>query len=189
MVAVILVTRKWFAIIPAIVNPINFIIDAPFGRFTPKDKSIFLLDGKLHICSATYMYFTQSSRNQDVDIHGAGLACLFPLHIPQLAALTYKYRHFTAFDPFTPTDIPRPAISPPLPQQGHHFAFANTFTLQIPHHSASVRDLIQCHQWLSDGFLPILSTCAGIPKLGIQSPNVLDWNNDVGLWARRKYLP
>ncbi|KAJ3480805.1 hypothetical protein NLI96_g8095 [Meripilus lineatus] len=39
------VTRKWFAIIPAIVNPINFIIDAPFGRFTPKDKSIFLLDG------------------------------------------------------------------------------------------------------------------------------------------------
>ncbi|CAL1711376.1 unnamed protein product [Somion occarium] len=37
--------RKWFTIIPLIVCPINFLIDAPFGRFTPKEHSIFLLDG------------------------------------------------------------------------------------------------------------------------------------------------
>ncbi|KAI0079256.1 hypothetical protein K474DRAFT_1705748 [Panus rudis PR-1116 ss-1] len=39
------VTRKWFALIPPVLCPVNFIIDAPFGRFAPKDNSIFMLDG------------------------------------------------------------------------------------------------------------------------------------------------
>ncbi|KAI0790588.1 3-oxo-5-alpha-steroid 4-dehydrogenase-domain-containing protein [Abortiporus biennis] len=36
---------KWFAIIPPIVCPVNFFIDAPFGRFTPKEDSALLVDG------------------------------------------------------------------------------------------------------------------------------------------------
>ncbi|KAK7691767.1 hypothetical protein QCA50_005168 [Cerrena zonata] len=39
------VARKWFAIVPTIVCPINFLIVAPFGRFAPTENSIFLLDG------------------------------------------------------------------------------------------------------------------------------------------------
>ncbi|KZT72277.1 hypothetical protein DAEQUDRAFT_27641 [Daedalea quercina L-15889] len=37
--------RMWFAIIPPLVSPLTFIINAPFGRFTPKEHSIFLVDG------------------------------------------------------------------------------------------------------------------------------------------------
>ncbi|KAI0776288.1 3-oxo-5-alpha-steroid 4-dehydrogenase-domain-containing protein [Trametes elegans] len=39
------VTRKWFAVIPPIICPLNFIFDAPFGRFAPSEDSIFLVDG------------------------------------------------------------------------------------------------------------------------------------------------
>ncbi|KAL1941479.1 hypothetical protein VTO73DRAFT_7296 [Trametes versicolor] len=37
--------RKWFAIIPPIICPATFAFDAPFGRFTPSQDSIFLVDG------------------------------------------------------------------------------------------------------------------------------------------------
>ncbi|THH33036.1 hypothetical protein EUX98_g1140 [Antrodiella citrinella] len=39
------VVRKWFIVIPAVVCPVNFFIDAPFGRFTPQTNSLFLVDG------------------------------------------------------------------------------------------------------------------------------------------------
>ncbi|EMD33098.1 hypothetical protein CERSUDRAFT_142667 [Gelatoporia subvermispora B] len=39
------VTRKWFAIIPPLICPVTFAIDAPFGRFAPSKDSIFLVDG------------------------------------------------------------------------------------------------------------------------------------------------
>ncbi|TCD60785.1 hypothetical protein EIP91_009514 [Steccherinum ochraceum] len=39
------VVRKWFIVVPAIVPPFNLLVDAPFGRFTPKSDSIFLIDG------------------------------------------------------------------------------------------------------------------------------------------------
>ncbi|KZT05371.1 uncharacterized protein LAESUDRAFT_656054 [Laetiporus sulphureus 93-53] len=38
-------TRTLFAIIPPLVCPVTFFIDAPFGRFTPSKVSILLVDG------------------------------------------------------------------------------------------------------------------------------------------------
>ncbi|KAF9473778.1 hypothetical protein BDN70DRAFT_885548 [Pholiota conissans] len=39
-------TRKWFTLGSLVLTPVLLIIDAPFGRFTPKQQSsIFLLDG------------------------------------------------------------------------------------------------------------------------------------------------
>ncbi|KAF9777867.1 3-oxo-5-alpha-steroid 4-dehydrogenase-domain-containing protein [Thelephora terrestris] len=40
------VTRKWAFILPTLAFPTTFVIDAPFGRFTPSGESIFLLDGR-----------------------------------------------------------------------------------------------------------------------------------------------
>ncbi|EPQ55109.1 hypothetical protein GLOTRDRAFT_76409 [Gloeophyllum trabeum ATCC 11539] len=37
--------RKWFAVVPALTTPTTFFINAPFGRFSPKGDSIFLVDG------------------------------------------------------------------------------------------------------------------------------------------------
>ena len=38
--------RKWFIIIPALVCPVNFIVDAPFGRFSPQSNSSWMfVDG------------------------------------------------------------------------------------------------------------------------------------------------
>ncbi|KDQ55225.1 hypothetical protein JAAARDRAFT_159790 [Jaapia argillacea MUCL 33604] len=37
--------RKWFVILPALVGPLTIFINAPFGRFSPKRHSIFLVDG------------------------------------------------------------------------------------------------------------------------------------------------
>ncbi|PCH35587.1 hypothetical protein WOLCODRAFT_133901 [Wolfiporia cocos MD-104 SS10] len=37
--------RKWFAIIPPLICPTTFLIDAPFGRFAPSGDSILLVDG------------------------------------------------------------------------------------------------------------------------------------------------
>lgn len=36
---------KWFTIIPPLSTPFGFLIDAPFGRFSPTTPSIFLVDG------------------------------------------------------------------------------------------------------------------------------------------------
>ncbi|KAH8079782.1 3-oxo-5-alpha-steroid 4-dehydrogenase-domain-containing protein [Cristinia sonorae] len=38
-------TRQWFILVPAIICPVNFFIDAPFGRFSPQKDSWFLFDG------------------------------------------------------------------------------------------------------------------------------------------------
>ncbi|KAF8876200.1 3-oxo-5-alpha-steroid 4-dehydrogenase-domain-containing protein [Gymnopilus junonius] len=39
--------RKWFTILNTLTTPVLFIINAPFGRFTPKNQSsIFLVDGR-----------------------------------------------------------------------------------------------------------------------------------------------
>ncbi|KAF9643607.1 hypothetical protein BDM02DRAFT_3157401 [Thelephora ganbajun] len=40
------VTRKWAFFVPMLAFPASFVINAPFGRFTPSGKSIFLLDGR-----------------------------------------------------------------------------------------------------------------------------------------------
>ncbi|OJT05451.1 hypothetical protein TRAPUB_3732 [Trametes pubescens] len=54
--------RKWFAIIPPIICPATFAFDAPFGRFTPSQDSIFLVDGLRSwifmelISPATFLY-------------------------------------------------------------------------------------------------------------------------------------
>ncbi|KAI8973963.1 3-oxo-5-alpha-steroid 4-dehydrogenase-domain-containing protein [Trametes punicea] len=37
--------RKWFALMPTAICPLTFVIDAPFGRFSPSQDSIFLVDG------------------------------------------------------------------------------------------------------------------------------------------------
>ncbi|KAG2153282.1 3-oxo-5-alpha-steroid 4-dehydrogenase-domain-containing protein [Suillus clintonianus] len=37
--------RKWFFLIPPIMCPLQFLIDAPFGRFAPSNDSIFVVDG------------------------------------------------------------------------------------------------------------------------------------------------
>ncbi|KAJ7151424.1 3-oxo-5-alpha-steroid 4-dehydrogenase-domain-containing protein [Mycena crocata] len=37
--------RKWFTIASVVTAPATFVIDAPFGRFTPAERSIFLVDG------------------------------------------------------------------------------------------------------------------------------------------------
>ncbi|KAH9916845.1 3-oxo-5-alpha-steroid 4-dehydrogenase-domain-containing protein [Amylocystis lapponica] len=37
--------RTWFAIIPPIVCPVTLFVNAPFGRFTPSQSSILLVDG------------------------------------------------------------------------------------------------------------------------------------------------
>ncbi|KAH7906644.1 3-oxo-5-alpha-steroid 4-dehydrogenase-domain-containing protein [Hygrophoropsis aurantiaca] len=37
--------RKWFFIIPPIVCPVQFLINAPFGRFAPSNDSIMVVDG------------------------------------------------------------------------------------------------------------------------------------------------
>ncbi|KAJ7130258.1 3-oxo-5-alpha-steroid 4-dehydrogenase-domain-containing protein [Mycena epipterygia] len=37
--------RKWFSIGSLVVAPVLFVINAPFGRFTPSQDSIFLVDG------------------------------------------------------------------------------------------------------------------------------------------------
>ncbi|EIW80392.1 hypothetical protein CONPUDRAFT_105397 [Coniophora puteana RWD-64-598 SS2] len=37
--------RRWFFLIPTVVCPANFFIDAPFGRFVPDGDSILLVDG------------------------------------------------------------------------------------------------------------------------------------------------
>jgi len=42
------VTRKWAFFLPMLAFPATFVINAPFGRFTPSGESIFLLDGKYH---------------------------------------------------------------------------------------------------------------------------------------------
>ncbi|CAK5263738.1 unnamed protein product [Mycena citricolor] len=43
--------RRWFTLCNFCAAPISFFIDAPFGRFTPAQKSIFLVDGiKAWIC-------------------------------------------------------------------------------------------------------------------------------------------
>ncbi|OBZ69933.1 Uncharacterized protein C9.08c [Grifola frondosa] len=39
------VARTWFAIIPPLLCPVSFLIDAPFGRFAPTERSILLFDG------------------------------------------------------------------------------------------------------------------------------------------------
>ena len=38
--------RKWFTISSLVLSPILFLIDAPFGRFSPSENSIFLVDGE-----------------------------------------------------------------------------------------------------------------------------------------------
>ncbi|KAI1791240.1 3-oxo-5-alpha-steroid 4-dehydrogenase-domain-containing protein [Ganoderma leucocontextum] len=38
-------TREWFVVIPPFLCPATFIVDAPFGRFSPSNKSIFTVDG------------------------------------------------------------------------------------------------------------------------------------------------
>lgn len=42
------VTRKWAFFLPVLAFPATFVINAPFGRFTPSGESIFLLDGKYY---------------------------------------------------------------------------------------------------------------------------------------------
>ncbi|EGO00673.1 hypothetical protein SERLA73DRAFT_86911 [Serpula lacrymans var. lacrymans S7.3] len=39
--------QKWFFVVPPLISPINFIINAPFGRFAPNvaKSSIFIVDG------------------------------------------------------------------------------------------------------------------------------------------------
>ncbi|TFK51036.1 hypothetical protein OE88DRAFT_1660247 [Heliocybe sulcata] len=37
--------RKWFLITPLLASPTTFLINAPFGRFSPKGESIFMVDG------------------------------------------------------------------------------------------------------------------------------------------------
>jgi len=37
--------RKLFAVIPPIITPLTYMIDAPFGRFAPTEDSIFVVDG------------------------------------------------------------------------------------------------------------------------------------------------
>ncbi|KAF9811483.1 hypothetical protein IEO21_06599 [Rhodonia placenta] len=37
--------KTWFTIMPPLICPLTFIIDAPFGRFTPSQNSILLVDG------------------------------------------------------------------------------------------------------------------------------------------------
>lgn len=37
--------RKWFFLIPPIFGPLQFFIDAPFGRFAPSNDSLLVLDG------------------------------------------------------------------------------------------------------------------------------------------------
>ncbi|KAI0919016.1 hypothetical protein AcW1_003496 [Taiwanofungus camphoratus] len=37
--------RMWFAVIPPLVCPVTFFVNAPFGRFVPSENSIFLVDG------------------------------------------------------------------------------------------------------------------------------------------------
>ncbi|KAG6826634.1 hypothetical protein H0H92_015051, partial [Tricholoma furcatifolium] len=40
------VSRKYFVLSSLVISPITFVMDAPFGRFTPKDQSsVFLVDG------------------------------------------------------------------------------------------------------------------------------------------------
>ena len=40
------IARKYFVLTSCAVSPITFLIDAPFGRFTPKNQSsIFLVNG------------------------------------------------------------------------------------------------------------------------------------------------
>ncbi|KAH7927445.1 hypothetical protein BV22DRAFT_1118239 [Leucogyrophana mollusca] len=39
------VARKWFFIIPPIVCPVQFLINAPFGRFAPSSDSALVVDG------------------------------------------------------------------------------------------------------------------------------------------------
>ena len=41
-------TRKWAFFLPVLAFPATFVINAPFGRFTPSGESIFLLDGKYY---------------------------------------------------------------------------------------------------------------------------------------------
>ena len=38
-------TRKWFTLGSVFTSPVLFLINAPFGRFSPKSDSIFLVDG------------------------------------------------------------------------------------------------------------------------------------------------
>ncbi|OSD00218.1 hypothetical protein PYCCODRAFT_1414565 [Trametes coccinea BRFM310] len=37
--------RQWFALLPPLICPVTFTIDAPFGRFSPSQDSIWLVDG------------------------------------------------------------------------------------------------------------------------------------------------
>ncbi|KAG1739132.1 3-oxo-5-alpha-steroid 4-dehydrogenase-domain-containing protein [Suillus paluster] len=39
------VARKWFFLIPPMICPLQFAIDAPFGRFAPSNDSVFVVDG------------------------------------------------------------------------------------------------------------------------------------------------
>ena len=38
--------RKWALIVPMLAFPTTLVINAPFGRFTPSGKSIFVFDGE-----------------------------------------------------------------------------------------------------------------------------------------------
>ena len=42
------VVRKWALVGPMLAFPTTFVINAPFGRFTPSSESIFLFDGECY---------------------------------------------------------------------------------------------------------------------------------------------
>ena len=75
--------RKWFAILPAATFPVTFFVDAPFGRFALKERSIFQVDGKPHISypstsDSLYRLFVRAEPEASIALMGFRVAaCSF----------------------------------------------------------------------------------------------------------------
>ncbi|KAF7979010.1 hypothetical protein HWV62_43975 [Athelia sp. TMB] len=77
--------RKWFTLIPIVIAPINYFIDAPFGRFALQNDSIFTVDG---IKSWIVMELASPLSFMYTFYHAPLTSSLIPNFTPHLASPT-----------------------------------------------------------------------------------------------------
>lgn len=84
-------TRKWFFLIPPIVGPLQFLIDAPFGRFAPSNDNIFVVDG---IKSWIVMELVSPISFIAVLYRGPWAASLSAMSTPQVILTSLYFIHY-----------------------------------------------------------------------------------------------
>ncbi|KAG2347478.1 hypothetical protein BDR05DRAFT_905342 [Suillus weaverae] len=107
-------TRKWFFLIPPIFGPLQFLIDAPFGRFAPSNDSIFVVDG---IKSWIIMELFSPISFIAILYHGPWAASLYAMSTPQViltSLFIIHYLHRAIISPLRTPSRSKSHIAVPL---------------------------------------------------------------------------